>query len=1138
MNDERFATPPSSGNSLQLAKPTTPVKAVASMSSHHHLIEEDAPELHSNAGVRKSSSINSSISRQNSFNNRGIGMRMDQTTTATTSTTPTKTASSTATNAHHHHGTEESSVDFIGPANTIKNLFSLPYNTNKNVSVALHNMGNGTLLLDNGEEITAAAGAQQQQQQQSSHHVHGVGGTERLRADNHAVRRGRRRQRPQSWSIKEESPDENDAEKEESLQLAQLREGERSLLASLSLLLEEEKQHESQGRSSSSCRQNERSGASKVVGVESSKGVIQVSPMKQQHSSTEGALTIPQNSIVLANNNETLSEPIISTASNTPGYSTNTTGSHTNPNNPNSDPKDPLCNTLQPPQHYLSHVVPPPEDPRQFVNWEFNKMKLLVGSDAVIYNTSSCEGGTTDRHNNEGTAENTSIAIRVAETSDLQSQMKCHHEFMMAKQRALPPSSYAEALLTAKSSEDETDNNDGDSEKGAKLLQTCIVPASSGVIDPELAELGFSPSPYPPSLAKDLLDTTTNDSNNPLSTGGASEPSPMQQQQLSATQQPVCTVLDAYLDNIMANVPQLALILREHGFVQNIKLLRTEDIPSLMMHPSTLSSMNDSPNQSAAGAAEPVFSPDIVEMNAAMLLRFLKSNCTRENSTYLLHRAAGDDANIQLFDISSISELRQRKWVWWLALCSYRFACRLEQLQTSNAPSVRYDSAMRREYRNRQRNLLLNTMNLLEELADMDNDNDDNNRGARKAGRHDTIYAAVCEHLADTYLWNDDIDIEEGGGVNRDNSCNGQPVPCASSSQPYLNVTVDCLNKAHDHLMNGIKKLTPLLENAKLQKEEEDKKIKSNKSSSVATESIEIEALSTQLYGIHHKIVNVNLRLADHHYQSYYSSNLIQSLRTAARMLSDATSLMDLTQPNRADESDPVTNIYARSILLQHAWLWEYCGHYARSFAADDLWRERGHTCGADLIGLFREVNASCESVRRACYGRLFSAASGVNISTSNSKKMKPKTTSVGSASHGQVSLNSLSGIVILPHDFEEIEASVLQKEGCHEAIGAAKSILDQKTQIKRDARLVLVAACLCYGHAIDSYIFLATEDEEEQADSNLVSVDTDSLISKKPVGVTTTTATIAPMLRQRLGDACNEIGTFVNLIEVSFSVC
>ncbi|KAL7536691.1 hypothetical protein ACHAXR_007343 [Thalassiosira sp. AJA248-18] len=989
------------------------------------------------------------------------------------------------------------------------------------------------------------------------------------------------------------------------LQLAaQLREGGRSLLASLSLLLEEEKHHQQKHRQQQHQQQQQQQNNNHCVSTTQNNeaavvvaslsdekenarnnNAIQLSaaaaavsaPPNNQRKEEDGqqsASLIPSNSnaiVVAKNHRHGMTEPIVSVPTFT---TTANTINNTTTTNSNTDPNDPLTAKLHPPpQHYLRHVVTPPTEPRQYIDWKFHDMKLLIASDAVIYKhgesgdaDSNIHCGTRNHHddntnnnnNNNNEEEETatatttmaeSIAIRVADASHLKSQMEYHqnmikeqrrgllvdhrrHNRSRSSRRALPPSSYAEALLapqdtteeeaglkydkTAKGLTEEGEEDDVDYEMGEDTnnmvkLKTCIVPSSG--VGPELTRLGFSLSPSPPPnpfITDDINATVTGGGNVAAAGGGegggtttecSSSNNSTNNNNLQFSSSPVCTVLDAYLDNIMTNVPQLALILREHGFVQNIKLLRTEDIPSLMMHPSTLgvgsgggggadespsSNHATTPTASAAAAAAasssahpPVFSPDIVEMNAAMLLRFLKSNCTRENSTYLLHRAAGENSNIQLFDITSISGLRQRKWVWWLALCSYRFACRLEQLQT-NVLSP-HDRVTRREYRVRQRSLLFNTLNLLEELADMDG-----------GGRHDTIGAAVCEHLADTYLWNDgDVGVRDAS----------KPVPCASSSQPYPKVTVDCLNKAHDHLMNGIKKLAPLLLKAKRDK----------------SPIMEIEAISTQLYGIHHKIVNVNLRLADHHYQSYYSSNLIQSLRTAARMLSDATSLLEPLNifecGGGAENTD--SNLYARSILLQYAWLWEYCGHYARSFAADDLWRDRGHTCGADLIGLFREVNHSCSSIMRQCLG--------------TAKKWKSKT-SVGVASHGQVSLNSLSGIVILPQDFEQIEASVLQKEGCHEAIGAAKSILDQKTQIKRDARLVLVAACFCYGHAIDSYIFLAGQNEEKDNDTNeapptaasgLSTRAKDSLISTTPP----TGATIAPLLRQRLGDACNEIG-------------
>ncbi|GAB2271934.1 hypothetical protein Dimus_006762 [Dionaea muscipula] len=103
------------------------------------------------------------------------------------------------------------------------------------------------------------------------------------------------------------------------------------------------------------------------------------------------------------------------------------------------------------------------------------------------------------------------------------------------------------------------------------------------------------------------------------------------------------TWLDAWLDNVMASVPELAICYHQNGVVQGYELLKTDDI-FLMKGISEDGTL--------------AFHPHVVQQNGLSVLRFLQENCKRDPGAYWLHKSAGEDA-IQLFDLSVIPQNRQ-----------------------------------------------------------------------------------------------------------------------------------------------------------------------------------------------------------------------------------------------------------------------------------------------------------------------------------------------------------------------------------------------------------------------------------------------------------------------------------------------
>lgn len=680
---------------------------------------------------------------------------------------------------------------------------------------------------------------------------------------------------------------------------------------------------------------------------------------------------------------------------------------------------------LPPPENYTS--VPPPERPREYLSWKFRGLNLMVGSDAFI-----C------RHDAQD-----ALAIRIEDTSTLSSLVQKHQQMVRQGQFVadynFPSKSYADVLAPKQIQAPKNPSLYAAPDLKHVELQTCIVPSNT--------------SPLGALLSRATVETTPSSS-------------------------PVCTVMDAYLDNIMANVPQLALCLREKGFIQSVKLIQTEQIPSSLMHASTLD-----PLAALPGVDEPpIFSPQIMEMNASTLLRFLKSNCTKDNATYLLRREAGEQ-NVQLYDVTAISASRQRKWIWWLAMMSYRFALRLGQMMEME------DAARKRQFRDRKRGLLTTCLELLHDLNDMD------------GGAHETLCASVEEHLADTFL------KEDGDGPHP--SSESFPAMTASQ-QPYSCVSIDSLNKAQDHLKSGIRVMWVLLNRTEEQEKETREKLAdsprrrqvvhvhsedsssddddSNSDESSQHVSYGLQSISMQLFGLLHKSINVSLRLAEYHLQNYFSSSAMRELRSAARRISDGTTLL-----RHIGGDDDICHL-KNTLQCQYTWLWEHCGHFARSFAADELWRDRGHACGDDVISVLRDAEA---------------ALSLSNISRGQSKPSSwmedfSSDASLTKDTNGSVTLLKVSGIIDV-----EMESSDPDMDAHRSGAAMARKLLEQQRQIQRDKLRVLVAACVSYSRAIDSI----------QKLSHI------GFSVERPPPSTTSESSLLSMLQQRLGDGCNEIG-------------
>lgn len=531
---------------------------------------------------------------------------------------------------------------------------------------------------------------------------------------------------------------------------------------------------------------------------------------------------------------------------------------------------------------------------------------------------------------------------------------------------------------------------------------------------------------------------------------------------------PVTTVLDTYLDNIMANVPQLALCLQEKGFIRSIKLMETKHIPSRLLDARTVDTSIPFETIREDDPAEQIFTPEIMEMNAHALLRFLQTNCAKDNATYLLQRDAGC-SNVQLFDISSA----QPQWIWRLAMMSYRFANRLRNLGD--------DNAQRRTFRARQRSLLQNTLDLLEMLGDM------------KGKRHESLMASVNENLADTFLVGG-IDEEEERAEVKPSQAETPiaPPPLALSvGQPYATVSVDSLGKAQTHLTYGIKILRSLLD-SKLKRKKRHKRQSSDLVESVGESSDdedlgeddktidEISPAAIQLVGMQKKTIDVTLCVAMEDLKLYWTSSAMHNLRKASHLIVETLDLITLTKEDTS---------WLKQVRQQYGWMWEMCGHFARSFASDEKWRDQGHSSGDDVLGILQDMEA------------LFDGRTDIVGESQTFEK------------RFDLSMQELSGIVNFECPRQRILSDKESKVWKMKALDHARDRLGKQTTIQRERRRVLVGSCLAYDRALsvldDIQNFTTGEDH--------------------PVYT----------LQQRLGDACNETGkALLNELRALIAYC
>ena len=149
-------------------------------------------------------------------------------------------------------------------------------------------------------------------------------------------------------------------------------------------------------------------------------------------------------------------------------------------------------------------------------------------------------------------------------------------------------------------------------------------------------------------LGSDLVLCSTEDT--------SSEPSIMAMKTLDTTRElQYDTCLDFYLDNIMTSIPELALCLHSKGFIRGLHLCPTHKIPYLKTALDQAASIHNTSKHTRVHHSnefpipeneKPMFDPSLIEANALTILRFLKENCKKDSTTYLLRRSHSNNGNV------------------------------------------------------------------------------------------------------------------------------------------------------------------------------------------------------------------------------------------------------------------------------------------------------------------------------------------------------------------------------------------------------------------------------------------------------------------------------------------------------------